>query len=416
MSIIADLKSLDKQARNAIVASYLGWTLDAFDFFILVFVLKDVAATFGTTIKSVTLAITLTLAFRPLGALIFGQLADRLGRRPALMINILIYSVVECLSGFAPSLTAFIVLRAIYGIAMGGEWGVGASLVLESVPVRLRGLVSGILQAGYPSGYFLASLIFFSLFPYIGWRGMFIIGVLPALLVFYVRRHVDESPAFITQAKQTKRAGLLTVLKTHFATFIWAVLMMAGFNFLSHGTQDIYPTFLQQQRHLDTHQVGSIALVYNFGAMLGGLFFGILSEKIGRKRAIALAAFLVLPVIPFWVSAQTVYGLAASAFLIQFFAQGAWGVVPVHLNEISPQEIRGTFPGFAYQLGNLLAAYNATLQAGFAEHHNGAYGEALALVAAAAAVAVVVLSLWGYEARGRIFGATDDAPLKRGGN
>jgi SHS family lactate transporter-like MFS transporter len=189
--------------------------------------------------------------------------------------------------------------------------------------------------------------------------------------------------------------------------------MMAGFNFLSHGTQDIYPTFLEQQRHLDTHQVGSIALVYNLGAMLGGIFFGILSEKIGRKRAIAAAAFLVLPVIPFWVGAQTVYGLAFGAFLIQFFAQGAWGVVPVHLNEISPQEIRGTFPGFAYQLGNLLASYNATLQAGIAERLHGAYGVALTLIAATAAVAVVTLSLLGYEAKGRIFEASDDAPLKR---
>lgn len=403
MSLLSDFRALTSRQKHVIAASYLGWTLDAFDFFILVFILKDVATTFNTNIKAVTLAITLTLAMRPLGALIFGLCADKFGRRPVLMIDVLIYSVIECASGFAPSLTVLIVLRALYGIAMGGEWGVGASLTLESVPPQLRGAVSGILQAGYPSGYLLASIAFFLLYPLIGWRGMFFIGVLPALLVLYIRRHVDESPAFLRQQHKRTTVNPFSGFKGQWGIFIWAVLMMAGFNFLSHGTQDIYPTFLEQQRGLSTHTVGAIAVVYNIGAIIGGFFFGVWSEKIGRRRAIVIAALLVLPVIPLWIHATTPVGLAIGAFIIQFLAQGAWGVVPVHLNEISPAALRGTFPGFSYQLGNLLASYNATFQAGLAADHRGNYAFALALVATIAAVAVAVLTGLGKEARGQSF-------------
>ena len=404
MSLLTDLKSLTPSQRHVIAASYLGWALDAFDFFILVFLLKYIAADFGVTIKSVTLAIALTLAMRPIGALIFGMLADRYGRRPTLMANVLIYSLLEFASGFAPTLTVFIILRALYGIAMGGEWGVGAALTMETIPPKLRGLVSGILQAGYPSGYLLASIVFFALFPIIGWRGIFMVGVLPALLVFYIRRTVDESPAFVARQHKKKKASLRQTLKGQIGIFIWAVLLMAGFNFFSHGTQDIYPTFLEQQRGLSTHAVGAIAIGYNIGAILGGIVFGILSEKIGRKKSIALAAFCALPVIPLWTRATTPVGLAIGAFLMQFFTQGAWGVVPVHLNEISPEAIRGAFPGFAYQIGNLIASYNATLQAGIAADHHGDYALALGLVAGAAALSVAILAWFGPDRRGEKFG------------
>ena len=288
--------------------------------------------------------------------------------------------------------------------AMGGEWGVGAALTMETIPPKLRGLVSGILQAGYPSGYLLASIVFFALFPIIGWRGIFMVGVLPALLVFYIRRTVDESPAFVARQHKKKKASLRQTLKGQIGIFIWAVLLMAGFNFFSHGTQDIYPTFLEQQRGLSTHAVGAIAIVYNIGAILGGIVFGILSEKIGRKKSIALAAFCALPVIPLWTRATTPVGLAIGAFLMQFFTQGAWGVVPVHLNEISPEAIRGAFPGFAYQIGNLIASYNATLQAGIAADHHGDYALALGLVAGAAALSVAILAWFGPDRRGEKFG------------
>ena len=407
MSVLSDLRSLNPTQRHVIAASYLGWTLDAFDFFILVFVLKDIAAEFGTNVKAVTLAITFTLAMRPLGALLFGIMADRFGRRPVLMINVLLYSLLECASGFAPSLTTLIILRALYGIAMGGEWGVGASLTMETIPPRIRGLVSGILQTGYPSGYLLASVVFYALYSYIGWRGMFMVGVLPALLVLYIRKTVSESPVFVARKHIRKKTSLFKILKENSGVFLWAILMMTCFNFLSHGTQDIYPTFLEQQRNLSNHTVSIIAIIYNIGAILGGITFGLLSNKLGRRRAIMLAALLVLPVIPFWIGSTTTIGLTVGAFLMQFFVQGAWGVVPAHLSELSPDEVRGTFPGFAYQLGNLFASANATMQAGIAADHGGNYAFALALIAGIVALILVVVTFFSRERSGRQFG-TDE--------
>lgn len=404
MSALSDLRSLTPQQRNAVVASFLGWTLDAFDFFILVFVLKYVADEFGTDIASVTIAITLTLAMRPVGAFIFGYVADRFGRRPTLMVNILLYSVLEFASGFAPTLTTLIVLRALYGIAMGGEWGVGASLTMESIPPRMRGLISGLLQAGYPMGYLVASLVFFLLFPVVGWRGMFMLGALPALVVLYIRSKVDESPVFLARQHRVKSGQIWAILKQHAGLFIYAVLLMTAFNFFSHGTQDLYPTFLEVQRGLSTTAVGTIAVIYNIGAILGGIIFGMLSERIGRRRGIVIAALLALPVIPLWVYSSNAGLLAAGAFLMQFAVQGAWGIIPAHLNELSPDEIRGIFPGFTYQIGNLLASANATIQAGLAEHYGNDYAFTLALVLAIVAVIVALLAGFGVEAKGIRFG------------
>jgi SHS family lactate transporter-like MFS transporter len=404
MSVLSDLRTLTPQQRNAVAASFLGWTLDAFDFFILVFVLKYVAEEFGTDIASVTIAITLTLAMRPLGALIFGYVADRFGRRTTLMIDVLLYSALEFASGFAPSLTVLIILRALYGIAMGGEWGVGASLTMETIPPKMRGLVSGILQAGYPAGYLIASLAFFLLFPLVGWRGMFMVGALPALLVLYIRTKVEESPVFLARQHRAGGPALWDTLRQHAGLVVYTVLLMTAFNFFSHGTQDLYPTFLEVQKQFSTTTVGSIAVIYNIGAMFGGITFGLLSERIGRRRAIVLAALLALPVIPLWVYSSGPVLLATGAFLMQFAVQGAWGIIPAHLNELSPDEIRGTFPGFTYQLGNLLASANATLQAGLAERYGGNYAFALALVVAVVAVAVALFAGFGVEAKGVEFG------------
>jgi phosphatidylserine/phosphatidylglycerophosphate/cardiolipin synthase-like enzyme/uncharacterized membrane protein YdjX (TVP38/TMEM64 family)/MFS family permease len=325
-----------------VVASYLGWTLDAFDFFLLVFVLKDIAAEFGTDVKTVSVAIVLTLAARPLGALLFVA-ADRYGRRPTLMVDIVCYSAIEFASGFAPSLTALLVLRTLYGVAMGGEWGVGASLTMESIPPKTRGIVSGILQAGYPSGYLIASVVYGLLFSVIGWRGMFMVGALPALLVLYIRSTVEESPAFAARAGHASTQSLWRVIRNNIGLFIFSIVLMTAFNFFSHGTQDLYPTFLQVQRHLTPHEVGAI-VIYNIGAILGGIGFGVLSEHIGRRRAIVIAALLALPIIPLWAYASNVVLLAVGAFLMQIAVQGAWGIIPAHLNELSPEEVRGTFP------------------------------------------------------------------------
>jgi len=388
-----------RQQRHVVVACYLGWTLDAFDFFIMVFVLRDIASTFTTSITAVTWAITLTLAMRPLGAFIFGRIADRFGRRPTLMANVLAYSVLEFASGFAPSLTVFIVLRALYGIAMGGEWGVGASLTMESVPTKWRGTVSGILQAGYPSGYLLASILYFAM-PLLGWRGMFMVGAAPALLVLYIRRNVPESPDWHARQARGPRAGLGKVLSQHLNLAIYAIVTMTAFNFFSHGTQDLYPSaFLGAQHKLSPATISAIAIVYNIGAMLGGLFFGTLSQRIGRRVAIVIAALLSIPVLPLWAFGSTPLMLGLGAFLMQVCVQGAWGVIPAHLNEISPPEIRGTFPGVVYQLGNLLASANATIQSTIADHMDHNYSYALAGVAGIVAVLIAVLIGFGGEAR-----------------
>src|SRR5271156_653231 len=299
---IAALSGWTSEQKHVVAASFLGWALDAFDFFLLVFVLKDIAQEFNTKITDVTFAILLALAMRPVGAFLFGRAADRWGRRPTLMVDVLIYSALEFATGFSPDLTTLLVLRALFGIAMGGEWGVGASLTMETIPPHARGFVSGLLQSGYPTGYFMASIVYALLFPYIGWRGMFMVGVIPALLVLYIRRNVPESPSWSREAA-LERGSTLAVLKSHWRLGIYAVVLMTAFNFFSHGTQDLYPTFLQVEHNFTPHVVGTIAVIYNIGAICGGILFGTLSEQFGRRRCIIIAALLSLVVLPLWAVA-----------------------------------------------------------------------------------------------------------------
>ena len=383
--------------KKVVAASFLGWTLDAFDYFLLVFVLTDVAREFGVARSAVAFATMLTLAMRPLGALIFGRLADRFGRRPIMMLDIGLYSVLGACTALAPSLLPFLVIRALFGIAMGGEWGIGASLTMESVPPAARGLVSGLLQSGYPCGYLLASVVYALFYDHIGWRGMFLLGLLPALLVVYIRRHVPESPGWNRERAQSR--PLIEVLRQHWRLALYAIVLMTAFNFFSHGTQDVYPTFLKVQHGLNAHEIGSIAIIYNIGAMLGGLVFGIASQRIGRRRAIITAALLALPVAFLWAYGNGVVALAAGAFLIQFCVQGAWGVIPAHLVELSPPEARAAFPGTMYQLGNLIASSNLVLQTTIAEHHSDNYSLALVGVAVCAGLVIAVLTALGREAR-----------------
>lgn len=402
MSLIADLKSLEPSQRSAIWASYLGWTLDAFDYFLMVFMLKAIAKNFGTDVTAVSQAIFLTLAARPIGAFVFGWLAERFGRRPVLMADIILFSVLEFASGLAPSLLTLLVLRFLFGVAMGGEWGLGASLVMESVPARLRGPVSGLLQSGYPSGYFVASLVYFLLFDTIGWRGMFMVGIAPALLVLLIRIHVKESPAFEAAMKQP-RANPVGELIRHWKIALYMIVLMTAFNAFSHGTQDLYPTFLQVQHHFDTHLTGTLTAIMNVGAIVGGIGFGIWSERIGRKRAIIIASLLAIPVLPLWAFTATPLLLAIGAFLMQVAVQGAWGIVPVHLNELSPGAVRALFPGFAYQLGNLLMSRNGVFQAQIAESHGNDYALALALFGGITAAIIAIWTAIGPEHRSANF-------------
>jgi len=404
MSLIADLKSLEPSQRNAIWASYLGWTLDAFDFFLLVFLKVAIGREFGATDEQVSELLFLTLAARPFGAFVFGWLADRFGRRPILMIVILAFSGFSFLSGFAGSLAQLMLIRTLFGFAMGGEWGIGASLVMESIPPKLRGPVSGLLQSGYPSGYFLASLIFYLLFDRIGWRGMFFVGIAPALLVFLIRMHVKESPVHLAMAAKP-RVNPIGEVARNWRIALYLVVLMTAFNFFSHGTQDQYPTFLQKQHGFDTHLTGTLTALMNVGAIVGGIGFGIWSERIGRRRAIITASLLALPVIPLWAFSSSPILLAIGAFLIQVAVQGAWGIVPVHLNELSPAMARGLFPGFAYQLGNLIASRNAPFQAWFASEHANNYGLALALVAGVTAVVIAIWTALGPERKNADFSA-----------
>lgn len=384
--------------KKVVAASFLGWMLDAFDFFLLVFVLKDVAREFGVERVDAAWAITLTLALRPVGAFLFGRLADRFGRRPILMLDVALYSVLGFAGAFAPSLSVFLVIRALFGIAMGGEWGIGASLTMETVKPEARGLVSGILQSGYPTGYLLASLVYAGLYEEIGWRGMFMISFLPAVLVLYIRRHVPESPGWSPQRAHAET--VLETLRKHWRLALYAIVLMTAFNFFSHGTQDLYPTFLQVQHGFDAHVTGTIAIIYNVGAILGGLTFGLLSQKLGRRRTIVTAALLAVPVAYLWAFSTTILWLTVGAFLIQFCVQGAWGVIPVHLTELSPTNARATFPGTVYQIGNLIASSNAVLQTSVAARHAQNYGIALAAVAVTSALVVAVLISLGREARG----------------
>ncbi|MFF6010867.1 MFS transporter [Rahnella sp. R3(2024)] len=403
--------------RNVAIASFLSWTLDAFDFFILVFLLSDIATAFQVDIKEVTLAILLTLAVRPIGALVFGRAAEKYGRKPVLMVNIACFSIFELCTAAAPSLTIFLILRVIYGIAMGGVWGVASSLAMETIPDRSRGMMSGIFQAGYPFGYLLAAVVYGLFSELVGWRGMFVIGAVPVFLLPFIWFKVQESPVWLAARERKESTALLPVLKTHWKLCVYLVVLMAAFNFFSHGTQDLYPSFLKVQHGFDAHTVSLIAISYTIASIIGGIFFGTLSEKIGRKKAIIIAALLSLPVIPLWAFSSGTWTIGLGAFLMQFMVQGAWGVIPSYLTELVPANTRAVLPGFVYQLGNLLASVNATLQASIAESHGHNYGLAMAIVAGTVAIVISVLVAFGRDTRGKaITGAINnqatDQPAK----
>jgi MFS transporter, SHS family, lactate transporter len=402
-------RSLNHDQRNTFIACFLGWSLDAFDFFLLTFVIPPLARDFHRSIAEIGYAITLTLAMRPLGAFIFGLLGDRFGRRIPLMIDIIFYSLMELLTAFSPSYFWLIVFRILYGIGMGGEWGLGASLAMEMLPVNARGLFSGILQQGYAFGYLLAAVAYWAVFPFFGWRGLFLAGALPAFLVIYIRARVPESPIWLrekhTAARFWSNAGVL--VREHWPLFIYVIILMTAFNAMSHGTQDMYQTFLSEQRGLDVAAKATIGIIYSIGAICGGTIVGHLSQRFGRRRAIVGCAFLGLILIPAWVFSPTLSLLVIGGFAMQFMVQGAWGVVPVHLNELSPPGLRGTFPGFAYQLGNLFAANTAVVEAKLAVHFgqdgHANYARGMALFAAAIFLVLMIIAAFGPEKRGKEF-------------
>jgi len=387
--------------RNALIAGFLGWTLDAFDFFVLTYVLNDVARDFHRTRPDIALTLTASLAMRPLGAVIFGLLADRYGRRLPLMLDVVFYSVIEVLSGFATSYNVFLVLRLLYGIGMGGEWGVGASLTLESVPARWRGLVSGLLQEGYALGNILAAVAYFTIFPRFGWRALFFVGGLPALLSLFIRAKVKESEAW--HATRTDWTTYWAVVRRNWRRFLYLVLLMTMMNFMSHGTQDLYPTFLSVQHGYAPRAVAMISIMAMIGAICGGLTFGAYSDRKGRRRAMITASLLGLVAIPLWILSPTTALLIAGGFAMQFMVQGAWGVIPAHINELSPGELRGFFPGFAYQLGVLCASSISYIEPKLGERFS--YTQSMGILAAVVLCLAAIVVYLGPEAKGVHFGA-----------
>jgi MFS transporter, SHS family, lactate transporter len=363
--------------HHAVLAGFLGWTLDAFDFFILTFVLAPIAREFGTSIPALALTITASLATRWIGAIVFGLFADRYGRRLPLIVNILYFSLIEVLSGLAPNYRVFFVLRLLYGIGMGGEWGVGASLTMESVAVRWRGFVSGLLQEGYALGFLLAAGVYRLVYPHWGWRPLFFIGGLPALLTLFVRAKVKEPEAW--HRSRTDWATYRAAIFRNWKRFAYLVVLLAMMNFISHGTQDMYPTYLQQQRGFSPQRTSDFTVFSMVGAISGGLAFGYFSDRRGRRRAMITAALLAVMMIPIWVFAPRLPLILAGGFLMQFMIQGAWGVIPAHINELSPDQLRGFFPGLAYQFGVLIASGSAYFEARMA--HLMSYGRAMGIFA-----------------------------------
>jgi SHS family lactate transporter-like MFS transporter len=415
MELVGHFRRLTPLQRNTFVACFLGWSLDAFDFFILIFCVNALASQFHAKVSDITEAIFWTLAMRPVGAFLFGMMADRFGRRPTLMVDIILYSVFELASAFAPSLKVFLIMRALFGIAMGGEWGVGAALAFETLPAKGRGFFSGLLQEGYVVGYLMAALVYGTLFSIVGWRGMFVIGALPAFLVIYIRTKVEESPAWL-QGRVSRKAErhVGEDVFAHLGSFLFLVVMMFAFNAYSHGTQDLYPTFLEKNHQLSPHTVGLIAIFVSTGALLGGICFGSWSEHWGRRRTIVLAALLSVPMIPLWAYSHSIAWLALGGFLMQFMVQGAWGIIPAHLNELSPPAVRGTFPGLAYQLGNLLASRISVLQAKLVERrYHGSFPPVLTWTVLVVATLVAAITLSGRERSGADLSETHFRPREK---
>jgi SHS family lactate transporter-like MFS transporter len=403
---------LTPDQRNSFIAALLGWMMDAFDYFIVVFVYADIAKDFHISLAEVAFLTTATLIMRPVGAIIFGLWADRKGRRIPLLVDVSFYSVIGFLCAFAPNFTVLLILRLLYGIGMGGEWGLGAALAMEKIPAKRRGLFSGILQQGYSLGYLVASLASLVVINWAGlsWRWLFALSIFPALISLLIRSRVKESEVWEETQKRMKMTQSsfrdIAFNPAILRRFGYLILLMTAFNWMSHGTQDIYPTFLKATEHGGAGVSGAtaswIAVLYTIGATIGGITFGALSSKYGRRYTIVFCSVLGLPIVPLFAYSHTVGLLCLGSFLMQVVVQGAWGVIPAHLSEMSPDTIRGFYPGVTYQLGNCLAAFNLPIQQSLAASHS--YQFALAATIIPVFVAVIVLSLIGKEARGIEFG------------
>ena len=393
-----------REAMFAVSAGFLGWTLDAFDFFLVVISLPRIAHDFGVKEPAIAFSITLTLMFRPVGAFIFGLLADRYGRRLPMMIDLVFFSIIEIATAFSPNITTFLILRALFGIGMGGEWGVGASLVMEKVPAKWRGVLSGLLQEGYAFGYLLSAVAAYFMLDRFGWRPMFLLGGIPAILALFIRFFVRESEVW-QKSKAASWSHLGRGLFSHWKLWIYLTLLMAMMNFSSHGTQDMFPAFMKSYRGLDPKIYSKIVIVMMIGAIFGGIIFGFASDRFGRRAMMIVAFIGALLVIPMWALSAKMSIMISGAFLMQFMVQGAWGIIPAHINELSPDQVRGFLPGFSYQCGNLIAASIDWVQSSSAEKHP--YPHVMAVSAGIIFIFAIIVTSVGPEKRGILFGKTE---------
>jgi len=399
-SPVADENAVQVGRNYAIASGILGWTLDAFDFFVLVFMVDVVAAHFSVKKGAIILTFGLTLALRPVGALLFGALADRYGRRKPLMVVVLYFSIIELLSGFSPNYPAFLVLRALYGIGMGGFWGVGASLTMEASPKRWRGLFSGILQAGYPFGYLLAAVAARLILPHWGWRPMFWCGLFPAAVTIYLAYKAPEPIAW-KQHRSPNLPALFHGIWIYRKDFAYLLVTLTFMVCLSHGTQDLYPDFLKEIHNFAPGAIAYLAMLYNVGGILGSAGGGYVSERLGRRKSIMAALALCLVVMPLWSFGRGLFVLGAAAFFMQVGVQGAWGVMPAHLNELSPDAVRSLFSGLLYQLGVLFASPTNTIE--YRLKDSLGYSWALFSFEGFTIAALICLFLLGPEKKGRSF-------------
>jgi SHS family lactate transporter-like MFS transporter len=400
-----EIEPTQRSHPPAVIAGFSAWLLDAFDFFLVTFCLTAMAHDFAKTVPQMSWVIAMTMILRPVGGALFGLLADRYGRRIPLMINMGFFAVAGVLTGIVPNYTTLLVVRGLFGIVMGGTWGVGASLAMEGAPTHRRGLLSGLLQEGYAAGNVLAAAFYFFCFHSLGWRMLFILSSVPAIpLVLYVLFFVKESAVW----KHSKTPRLSwseqhqEVLR-HWKLFVYLLIFMTAMLFASHGTQDMYPTFLERQWHFGPERKAAITAISAVGAILGGLVFGWFSDRAGRRRAIITAFVLAALAIPIWAYAPNQALLITGAFLMQFMVQGAWGVIPAHLSELSPDSVRALLPGFAYQTAGVIASAAPPIEALYAQKTS--YGTALALTAIVVFVVASFMAWLGKERHGQQFGA-----------
>jgi SHS family lactate transporter-like MFS transporter len=400
---------------RTLLATWAGWCLDVFDFFLLILVLSDVAKTFDVSLVAMGTVLTGTLLCRLLGGIVFGTWGDRVGRRLPLMVSIATFAIFSALSGVMPDFFWFFVCRLLFGFGMGGEWAAGTSLAMESWPARSRGIASGILQGGYPCGYFLATIAYFVIYPLWGWRVLFVLGLLPALLLFYIRSKVKESPVFLERQAAMAKAGtpekgisFLRLFKPDLlGTTLHAFVLMIGAMLSQFCLSALWPTYLTKELNLTIGQRTVFLILLNVGSLVGYWCAGALSEKIGRRMALALFALAGILVVPLYSMSTDFTLVMIGGMLMGFFAVGFWGVIPAYLAERFPTSVRGVGPGASFSVGAGIGSFGPTLQTLLVQNGGFTLGQAIAMGTGASLIIVAVLVFLGPESKGRVFTVDD---------